>query len=69
MNDLICGAKSRTNGGLPCRLIPMSNGRCRFHGGKTPVKHGRYSKASLKERKRVKDLIQKSLLIIKASIR
>lgn len=65
MNGLICGAKSRTNGGLPCRLKPMSNGRCHFHGGKTPVKHGRYSKASFREKKRVRELIQMSHLNIK----
>lgn len=31
----------------------MNNGRCRMHGGKTPIKHGLYSKAApiyLKER-------------------
>ncbi len=26
-----CGA--RTRGGLPCRNLPMRNGRCRMHGG------------------------------------
>jgi hypothetical protein len=45
----ICGAKKRN--GDPCRAIPMTNGRCRIHGGATPggmalpqYKHGRYSK-------------------------
>lgn len=45
----ICGAKTRS--GEPCKNRQMANGRCRFHGGKTPkgmglpqFKHGRYSK-------------------------
>src|SRR4051794_8571971 len=31
-----CGAKSRRNGGAPCRAPAMQNGRCRMHGGATP---------------------------------
>lgn len=45
----MCGAKTKR--GTPCGGIPMANGRCRLHGGKTPTgmalpqfKHGRYSK-------------------------
>lgn len=45
----ICGANTRA--GTPCQGKPMRNGRCRVHGGKTPVgalsgsfKHGRYSR-------------------------
>lgn len=44
-----CGAKTRD--GTPCENAPMPNGRCRMHGGATPValalpqtKSGRYSK-------------------------
>jgi hypothetical protein len=44
----ICGAKTRSGG--KCKSLPMENGRCRMHGGKTPKgpkapswKHGRYS--------------------------
>jgi hypothetical protein len=44
-----CGAKKRD--GTPCPTPPMANGRCRMHGGATPVgpalpqfRHGRYSK-------------------------
>jgi glucans biosynthesis protein len=42
-----CGAKARTRNKAPCRGMPMKNGRCRFHGGKSPgaprgEKHGRY---------------------------
>lgn len=45
----LCGAKTRS--GQPCQNPPMPNGRCRMHGGKSPVglasphtKTGRYSK-------------------------
>jgi hypothetical protein len=44
MNE--CGAKTRS--GTPCKKAGMANGRCRLHGGLTPIKHGRYSKANLK---------------------
>jgi hypothetical protein len=37
-----CGAKTRA--GTPCKRPAMVNGRCRLHGGLTPIKHGRYSK-------------------------
>lgn len=44
-----CGAKTRRGG--KCQHLAMPNGKCRFHGGKTPkgpahpaFKHGRYSK-------------------------
>jgi hypothetical protein len=57
MDKAICGAKSRSNYGLPCKLSPMENGRCRFHGGKTPIKHGRYSKKIISEKKRFKEFM------------
>lgn len=61
MDKAICGAKSRSNHGLPCKLSPMENGKCRFHGGKTPIKHGRYSNKVKKEKQMlhamIKDLI------------
>ncbi|WP_368389767.1 HGGxSTG domain-containing protein [Sphingobium sp. AS12] len=31
-----CGAKRRN--GEPCRKLPMRNGRCHLHGGKTPTR-------------------------------
>jgi hypothetical protein len=31
-----CGAR-RKNGGGPCRMLALANGRCRFHGGATPA--------------------------------
>ncbi|WP_408609435.1 HGGxSTG domain-containing protein [Altererythrobacter lutimaris] len=48
-----CGAKNRK--GVPCKRKPMANGRCHFHGGKSPgapvgnlnaLKHGRYAQIS-----------------------
>jgi hypothetical protein len=48
-DENICGAKTKS--GKPCRAMPMRNGKCRLHGGKTPgglasphFKTGRYSK-------------------------
>jgi hypothetical protein len=49
--DRLCGARSRRNGGAPCRNWGMApSGRCRLHGGKSAVgfasptfKHGWYS--------------------------
>lgn len=45
----VCGAKKKD--GTPCQAPAMENGRCRIHGGLTPVgpalpqyQHGRYSK-------------------------
>lgn len=52
---VICGAHSRRTG-KPCQSPPMPNGRCRMHGGKTPIKHGLYSKAT----KRDKDIIART---------
>ena len=50
--DRLCGAKSRRNGGAPCRNWGMRpTGRCRMHGGKSRFgigspthKHGLYSR-------------------------
>jgi len=45
----ICGAHSRTTG-KPCQNVAgkgtdhLGQGRCRYHGGATPIKHGLYSK-------------------------
>ena len=45
-----CGAKARSNFNLPCRHVALANGRCHYHGGKVPIKHGRYTKAAQAER-------------------
>jgi hypothetical protein len=69
----LCGAKTRSNGGGPCRRWPMPNGRCYLHGGKSTGartvegklrqkmaswKHGFYSKEARQERSQLKMLIQ-----------
>jgi hypothetical protein len=42
-----CGAKARSNGYLPCRQAAMHrSGRCYYHGGKSRMVHGRYTKSS-----------------------
>lgn len=50
----ICGAKKRD--GSPCASKQMPNGRCRMHGGKTPIQSGRYS---VVKRPRLAELIAK----------
>lgn len=69
-----CGAQAKRTG-QPCRAPAMANGRCRLHGGKcrgpvTPEglersrkanwKHGFYSKESIAEKRRVKNLLKKT---------
>lgn len=46
-----CGARTKTRSGSTCKNNAMANGRCRMHGGKTPVgaalpqfKTGKWSK-------------------------
>jgi len=45
-----CGAKTRAGGGHPCRRVAghgtnhLGMGRCKYHGGATPILHGLYSK-------------------------
>jgi hypothetical protein len=66
-----CGAKTRA--GTPCRSAAMPNGRCRMHGGPSTgpkteagkaairasrTKHGRYSQASIAERRKVRAAIR-----------
>lgn len=62
-----CGAKTRS--GKPCRA-PAANGkgRCRLHGGakgsgaplgnQNALKHGRYTKAAIEERRALRKLIR-----------
>ena len=70
--DKKCGAKSKTNHHLPCRLRALSNGRCRFHGGKSTgpteegrkrlaeinTKHGYWSKERIAERRKLRMLFK-----------
>jgi hypothetical protein len=53
-----CGAYCRTTGQL-CRGPAMANGRCRMHGGRggRPPTHGRYTQASLQERRDTRIMI------------
>src|SRR5580704_886479 len=66
-----CGARTRS--GTPCKGPAMPNGRCRMHGGlstgpKTEAgkaairasrtKHGRYSQASIADRRKVRAAIR-----------
>ena len=65
-----CGAKTRR--GTPCKRAALPNGRCRLHGGLSTgprtedgrkrmqaakTRHGRYSKAQIEERRRLRQLI------------
>lgn len=53
-----CGAKARSNHGLPCRQAAKKggNGRCHWHGGR-PIRHGNYSKTSAFERIQQRSMI------------
>ena len=57
--DKPCGAHARSTG-KPCKLFPMANGRCKFHGGKTPIKTGLYTNKAIAERKRAAALMKAS---------
>ena len=54
-----CGAYARSSG-RPCLQAAMANGRCYIHGGKSKIKHGRYTKQNKQknrdERQSIKDL-------------
>ena len=64
MDKVLCGAKARSVEGAPCKLPPMENGRCRFHGGKTPIKHGKYSKKAILEKKALRAYLREYLSFI-----
>ena len=55
-----CGAYARRTGNY-CKSPAMTNGRCRMHGGKTPIKNGFRSKAFMEKKKLISELI-KSLI-------
>ncbi len=54
-----CGAKTKSGGNCKRRAGAgtdhVGEGRCKHHGGKTPIKTGRYSKIS---RPRIKELVE-----------
>ena len=56
----LCGARTKGTG-KPCRRpagwgTSNDEGRCKLHGGATPIRHGRYSKLS---HRRLGDLLQR----------
>jgi hypothetical protein len=59
-----CGARTRSGG--HCGHYSMTNGRCRYHGGKSTgarnprVKNGYYTKAAVEERRIINQLLLKS---------
>jgi uncharacterized protein YjcR len=68
-----CGAKTRS--GKPC-MSPAVSGkrRCRMHGGapgsgaprgnKNALKHGRYTREAIEERRQLHALVRQSLMLI-----
>jgi len=48
-----CSAKARSNSGNPCRQAAMKNGRCHWHGGASPIKHGGYSTVTVLLKKEI----------------
>lgn len=70
LNSPRCGA--RTRGGKPCRA-PAVHGkrRCRMHGGApgsgappgnhNALKHGRYTRQAIADRKALRELIRQSI--------
>jgi hypothetical protein len=57
-----CGAKTRSGGF--CGHYSMSNGRCRYHGGKSTgalsprIIHGMYTQDAIAERKWLSELLK-----------
>ena len=48
---LLCGARTKQRNHEPCLNLAMTNGRCRIHGGKVPIKHGKRTLKSERQRK------------------
>lgn len=76
MGKDICGARARSNNHMPCRRIPMENGRCHLHGGKSTGaktnngklrqkmaswKHGFYSQEARREKSILKKMLKEQL--------
>jgi glucans biosynthesis protein len=72
-----CGAQLRRRPGTRCRLPARKNGRCRLHGGADGVgappgninslKHGRYSREAIAERKASFARIRACVALLRAS--
>ena len=63
----LCGEKTKR--GLACKAPAMTNGKCRWHGGrnrgaprgnKNALKHGYYTAEAIKERRRERELIKQA---------
>jgi len=71
--SLRCGAKTRS--GKPCKSPAVSGKRrCRMHGGapgsgaphgnKNALKHGRYTRVAIAERRQLRVLLRQSRMLI-----
>jgi uncharacterized protein YjcR len=69
LSSVRCGAKTRS--GKPCRSPTVyGKRRCRMHGGaagsgaprgnKNALKHGRYTREAITERRHIRDLVRQS---------
>ncbi len=52
-----CGAWARSVG-RPCLQAAMANGKCYYHGGSSPIKHGRYTKQYIQKRREERQSIK-----------
>ena len=59
-----CGAYARSTG-KPCRQIALANGRCHYHGGSTPIKHGKYTKQAIRAKRKSRQIIKEYRKILK----
>jgi len=59
-----CGAYARSSG-QPCKQYALANGRCHYHGGKTPIKHGRRTKKAIAENRLISQLVRESKVLMK----
>src|SRR5215471_6246975 len=69
----LCGARSK-NGNGPCSQPAMANGRCRFHGGKTPptpkgsqfaLKHGAFTAEAIAQRRKLNEVLRAAYALLK----
>lgn len=76
MDKRVCGAKNRQGG--PCSRKPMTNGRCHFHGGKSPgapvgnsyaLKHGQYTQAAIDERRMMRAMVRDARFLMEGMSR
>ena len=68
-----CTAKAKSTGNQ-CKQPAMENGKCHWHGGKSPgapkgntnaYKNGFYASAAIAERNRVRDIISEAKKLLK----